>query len=847
MAQTSRLGIADSQLGNILLAFAGDAPSWPSTDDMSGRLAVPAAILGNVLLGVGGPDGPMVVHLWAESVLALEQTGDGEAEIVGHIPPAWVMGSPDWQLGDCQLGFVGADDPLPALGARSGRLGVGLGSLVLAIAGAAGANVINVSATSGLELVDSAICDAEIAPHAPPRWALGSIDSPVGKMQLAYVEKAPQPPTGTMTGGLGAVASLLGNMRAALGEEEGGGGATIIYASAMSALTVSGQAAVGVARGGAASSAIALTDAAGVGCSLGRAADNALVLTDSAAADAVRSVAGSDALDLADATSVAVVFAAVAGSAADLTVAADTTAVRTLAVTDSLELTDGADRTALLALGAESVVEPVAAVDAAAVRAVAAESALDLVDEADSTGRTVWTLAVESPISLSSTLAVGLTLGLEVAQSLDLADLAGQNAVRTLDAQSVVNPSGAASAAAVRPVTATDSLVVTGAATAQKILAVAIESAISLESAASATVTRTVSAASTLDLLDGATGGKLIEVEVWDWLPLWDWAEVAVVRSVAAANTITLSHAEQTGRPWYLSAETPIQTVSYQYDQATDTFYLVYEGLQDSASTARPLTATVQQSIPLAQSASAVLVRPNAVSVSAESILDLLGRIRLNPTGEAGNWLTLGQSAAVDKCKLVKTTLSLADEAAVLVSVGREAASALGLSQAATYSIVSRGVLDQYHPFVGEGSGPTPPAVTIGPPEHVALPFQLFYPAEGIVTDSVVLRAPNLGNKDRLSFNRILRETRGGTLIVFADPIWPKIQTLVLTFSGLRSVQAQRLLAFLETHLGEEIGLLDWEGRAWKGIITTPTDPVVQDGKDSFSASMEFEGELVPA
>jgi hypothetical protein len=126
------------------------------------------------------------------------------------------------------------------------------------------------------------------------------------------------------------------------------------------------------------------------------------------------------------------------------------------------------------------------------------------------------------------------------------------------------------------------------------------------------------------------------------------------------------------------------------------------------------------------------------------------------------------------------------------------------------------------------------------------LPFQLFYPVDGAVTDSVTLRAPNLGNKDRLSFNRILRETRGGTLIVFADPIWPKIQTLVLTFSGLRSVQAQQLLAFLDRHLGEEVGLLDWEGRAWKGVVTTPTDPVVQDGRDSFSASMEFEGELVP-
>jgi hypothetical protein len=172
------------------------------------------------------------------------------------------------------------------------------------------------------------------------------------------------------------------------------------------------------------------------------------------------------------------------------------------------------------------------------------------------------------------------------------------------------------------------------------------------------------------------------------------------------------------------------------------------------------------------------------------------------------------------------------------------------LAHSLAYAIAGNAVLQQYHPFVGEGvlGAPTPPPVALPvPTEHVTTPFQLLYPATGTATDSVTLRAPNLGNKDRLGFNRIVRETRGGTLVVFADPIWPKIQTLVLTFSGLRSTQAQQLLAFLETHLGAEIGLLDWEGRTWKGVVTTPTDPVVQDGRDSFSASLEFEGELVPA
>jgi hypothetical protein len=324
---------------------------------------------------------------------------------------------------------------------------------------------------------------------------------------------------------------------------------------------------------------------------------------------------------------------------------------------------------------------------------------------------------------------------------------------------------------------------------------------------------------------------------------------VSVVRALAAESAIALVHTEHTARPWYVSAETPVQISTPEYDPEVDDIVWRLEGLQDVASAARPLTAAAQHSIPLHQTASAVRVKPTAIDVSAESVLELLGEVCTNQTGKAGDWLVLRQEAAVDRCKLVKSALNLSQEAAVIVSVPRGAASALRLRQAATYSIVSRGVLQRYKPFVGEGpeGAPTPPSVTIGPPEHVALPFQLFYPAEAVVTDFVQLRAPNLGNKDRLGFNRILRETRGGTLIVFADPIWPKIQTLVLTFSGLRSVQTQQLLTFLETHLGEEIGLIDWEGRAWKGIVTSPTEPVVQDGKDSFSASLEFEGELVPA
>ena len=128
----------------------------------------------------------------------------------------------------------------------------------------------------------------------------------------------------------------------------------------------------------------------------------------------------------------------------------------------------------------------------------------------------------------------------------------------------------------------------------------------------------------------------------------------------------------------------------------------------------------------------------------------------------------------------------------------------------------------------------------------IQVPFQLVYPSTGAVSDSVALKTPNLGNKDRLSFQRVIHEARGGTLIVYADPIWPKTQTLALTFTGLLRVEAQELLTFIDDHLGLEIGLIDWEHRYWRGVVTKPDEPVIADKFDYFTVNFEFEGELDP-
>ena len=813
MAQTGKLGTADSQLANLQLAFAGADAPLPAIDSQSGRLG---GQLGDTVLALDGVIGASVIHLAAESVLAATQSVDLAPTFAPHESPAWILGGQDSQLGDVLLAFAGADDPLPVITTQSGQLGGQLGDLVPGLGGLVGPGVIHLSAESVLAIAQTVDPAPTFAPHLSPAWVLGGRDAQLGVVQPAFAgAEEVRPETGDKTGQLGTLNSLLGNMRPALGEEEGGGGANIVYASAESDLLLSSEAVTSAVLGCAASSPLALSDAA----------------------EAARALACSAASEIA--------------------------------------LVDATARNNLLSGSAESAISPETAADFIAVRMVAASSALELTDAAANIGGTLIEVAAESTLALGATADFTVAWAAAAESTLALVDAAARNNLLSGIAESAISLGSTADVTVVRTVTAesTSAISVEAARVLPAVIDVAAESAISLTVAAERNELITAAAESELALLGAATCAHVIPTAVaaetvvelgttaacavarpvgaWDFLfELDSWADVAVVRAVSTQSAIALSQTEQTARPWYVSAESPVQTVTKEYDPEVDDLVERIEGLQDAASVALPRSRAVNQPIPLGQSASVVKVKATAIDVSAESVLDLLGEIRTNQLGNAGTWLAFTQSAVVDKCKLVRSALELTTEAAVTRNGLRGAASALNLGQSATYYLLSAGILQRYHPFVGDGApgAPTPPPLELeGPRPGVTAPFQLVYPAAGPVTDSVTLRAPNLGNKDRLGFNRVLRETRGGTLIVFADPMWPKIQTLVVNFSGLRSDQAQQLLAFLDAHLGEEVGVYDWEHRYWTGVITTPTEPVVQDGRDSFSASFEFEGELVPA
>lgn len=339
-----------------------------------------------------------------------------------------------------------------------------------------------------------------------------------------------------------------------------------------------------------------------------------------------------------------------------------------------------------------------------------------------------------------------------------------------------------------------------------------------------------------------------VSAESYLWLFGYSTGRHSHFRPVAA-STLTLTGAVGLTKTVNVGAVSYLQTTEYVYDPETDEMVTTIEGLQNSAYCGKSSVYHAHSIIPLIQRATGYVVASDAIMVSAENTISLSDQARKNVVGDAITQISFTQGAIATRSNPTVSQITVTNVASVSVVRKRIASSTLVLKQAVSYSLLRSDVSYQYRPFVGAGesSSPTPPPTTLSPPlAGVTDPFKLLYPATGTITDFLVIRAPNLGNKDKLVFNRISRETRGGTLVVFADPIWPKIQTLSLTFSGLTLTEADALLAFVDAHLGQEIGLLDWEHRYWKGVIMTPEDPIVQDTRDTYSASFEFEGELDP-
>lgn len=230
-------------------------------------------------------------------------------------------------------------------------------------------------------------------------------------------------------------------------------------------------------------------------------------------------------------------------------------------------------------------------------------------------------------------------------------------------------------------------------------------------------------------------------------------------------------------------------------------------------------------------------------SLSVGNVLPLTDKVQR--IYSVSNVLAIVQATTVATALSVSNVLDLVDNANPNGTFGRNVASPLDIDHSLAYFIERQAFECQYNPFVGangDDGATTPPSTT--PPvlgnSTLTLTFPFMTP-----TTTLVLRNPEFGDTHDLAFSRINRTSRGGTLIVFADPEWPKTQTLRVTVEALTDAQTDSFLAFLAQSLGQEIGLLDWHNQQWRGIVTTPEAEVTDGGNCRKNISFEFEGELI--
>ena len=342
-----------------------------------------------------------------------------------------------------------------------------------------------------------------------------------------------------------------------------------------------------------------------------------------------------------------------------------------------------------------------------------------------------------------------------------------------------------------------------------------------------------------------AIGVSLIEVSATSELWLSDLAEGRnSTKHVAGQNDLDLDVNAIGNKVTQVAATTPIYFTETTLDRLTFEEIEVERGIfaaADSYIYVDP--APTGNILSFAQRAGVVHVRADGISVTATNGLALSQLANPTLTGDAASQLTLGHAASATVGRVATSTLALGQQASRTIERFVSAGSTLALHQAVNMVLVEDCVTRAYTPFVGstdDPNAPAPPSTTVPTLERVE-GVQLYWPLDA-PTMTVTLRGPELDNADRLRFQRINRETRGGTLIVFADPIWPKLQQLTLEFIGLEEDEAQSLLTFIGATLGKEIGLRDWENRHWAGVIVSPGEAIIRNGPHNISTALEFEG-----
>lgn len=260
--------------------------------------------------------------------------------------------------------------------------------------------------------------------------------------------------------------------------------------------------------------------------------------------------------------------------------------------------------------------------------------------------------------------------------------------------------------------------------------------------------------------------------------------------------------------------------------------------LQHSVTVEKVLNLSVTSFIPLSQ----LYVTANTIELNVISHISLVSFVEKIEDERPISFLTLQHSVTIDIVNPVSNTLSLTQAVTPGAVFPRSLTSELDLKSVVSYYTVD---LCNYNLGVGEGDFDVPAPSSIPPTLVRRSTTILTWPFTSPAL-TLLLRNPDFDNVEQFEARRIVRRTRGGTLDLFRDETWPKTKRFIMNFSTLKDEDIIDLLEFIQKSIGQEIGLLDFESRQWKGIILTPSSATQQPGIDSFGASFEFEGELEP-
>lgn len=351
-----------------------------------------------------------------------------------------------------------------------------------------------------------------------------------------------------------------------------------------------------------------------------------------------------------------------------------------------------------------------------------------------------------------------------------------------------------------------------------KSVAKSASSALSLTDSATGTGATVLDASSSLSITDEAIASGPITTSASSPLSLSQLAELAEEIDASADNSLVLSQQAVSSGPKQASAENSLTLISLA--DTPEKLRAVTSQLLLVQDVVHAVSKLAKNQILLTQAANRELI-----GSGISQLLDLDHRASIPDSAE--NELSLTHSADFEpfvQARLVKSKLSFSQSAVAGGTLGKAGISDLLLSQAVAVIHQRQGAA-----CLGLMIAPDDPLFTQG----VKLSG---------VGEWTSPRSMNLDDIDRIQSDRINRESRGGTLLVFADSLWPQTETLLYSVSGIKRPVAHDLLDFLSDNLGTPVTLTTHEGHQWTGLVINPDAAVVEDRRGSFTVQLEFEG-----